>query len=119
MWKIVQQKKADDFVLATGETHEVREFVELSFAEVGRKIKWKGKGVDEKGIDAKTGKTLVEVDPRYFRPTEVELLLGDPRKAHKVLGWKHKTTFRQMVTEMVQSDFATVKAEAMRFGRDE
>ncbi len=119
MWKIVQQKKPDDFVLATGETHAVREFVELSFAEVGRKIKWKGKGVDEVGIDAKSGKVLIEVDPRYVRPTEVDLLLGDPRKAHKILGWKHKTSFRAMVKEMIAADFETVKEEAQRFGRDD
>ncbi len=118
MWKIVQQKTGDDFVLATGETHEVREFVERAFAQVGRKIKWKGKGIDEKGIDAKNGKTLVEVDPRYFRPTEVELLLGDPRKAHKLLKWKHKTSFEDMVKEMVAADFEAVKAEAQRFDRD-
>lgn len=119
MWKILQQKTPSDYVLATGETHAVREFVELAFAEVGRKIKWKGKGVNEKGIDAKTGETLIEIDPRYFRPTEVDLLLGDPRKAHKVLGWKHKTSFKTMVKEMVASDLATVKAEAMRFGRND
>ena len=119
MWKIVQQKKPDDFVLATGETHAVREFVELSFAEVGRTIKWKGKGVAEKGVDAKTGATLVEVDPRYFRPTEVDLLLGDPSKAHKILKWKHKTSFRAMVKEMVAADFKAVKAESQRFGRDD
>jgi len=119
MWMIVQHKKPDDFVLATGETHAVREFVELSFAEVGRKIKWKGKGVDEVGIDARTGKVLVEIDPRYFRPTEVDLLLGDPRKARKVLGWKHKTSFRAMVKEMVTSDFNVVKEEARRFGRND
>jgi GDPmannose 4,6-dehydratase len=117
MWKILQQKKPDDFVLATGETHEVREFVELAFAEVGRSIKWKGKGVSEKGVDAKTGKVLVEIDPRYFRPTEVDLLLGDPSKARKILGWKHKTSFKTMVKEMVAADLITVKAEAMRFGR--
>lgn len=117
MWKIVQQKKPDDFVLATGETHAVREFVELAFGEVGRKIKWTGKGVKEKGLDAKTGKVLVQIDPRYFRPTEVDLLLGDPRKAHKVLGWKHKTPFKTLVKEMVASDLVNVKAEAMRFGR--
>ncbi len=116
MWRIVQQKKADDFVLATGETHAVREFVELAFAEVGREIRWKGKGAGEKGLDAKSGKVLVEVDPRYFRPAEVDLLLGDPRKAHKVLGWKHKTTFRAMVKEMVAADMSSVKAEAQRFG---
>jgi GDPmannose 4,6-dehydratase len=117
MWKILQQKKPDDFVLATGETHEVREFVELAFAEVGRSVKWKGKGVSEKGVDAKTGKVLVEIDPRYFRPTEVDLLLGDPSKARKILGWKHKTSFKTMVKEMVAADLSTVKAEAMRFGR--
>ncbi len=119
MWRIVQQKKADDFVLATGETHEVREFVELAFKEIGRKIQWKGKGVAEKGVDAKSGKTLVEVDPRYFRPTEVELLLGDPTKARKVLGWKHTTTFRDMVKEMVAADMKAVKAEAKRRNRDD
>ncbi len=119
MWKIVQHKKADDFVLATGETHAVREFVALSFAEVGRKIKWKGKGVDEKGIDAKTGKVLIEIDPRYFRPTEVDLLLGDPTKARKVLGWKHKTSFRAMVKEMVAADMDIVKAESQRQNRDD
>ena len=118
MWRIVQQKQADDFVLATGETHAVREFVELAFKEVGRKIVWKGKGVNEKGIDAKTGKTVVEVDPRYFRPTEVDLLLGDPRKAQKKLGWKHKTSFKAMVKEMVAYDFVAVKEEAQRFDRD-
>jgi len=118
MWRIVQQKKPDDYVLATGETHEVREFVELAFKEVGRKVVWKGKGVNEKGVDAKTGKTLVEVDPRYFRPTEVDLLLGDPRKAQKKLGWKHKTTFKAMVKEMVAHDFIAVKEEAQRFDRD-
>src|SRR6201989_3374633 len=96
MWRILQQKEPSDYVLATGETHAVREFVELAFAEVGRQIKWKGKGAAEKGFDVKSGKTLVEVDPRYFRPTEVELLLGDPRKAHKQLGWKHRTSFAQM-----------------------
>src|SRR5262249_57016583 len=104
-------------VLATGETHAVREFVELSFAETGRKIRWKGKGVDEIGVDAKSGKTLVEVDPRYFRPTEVDLLLGDPTKARKVLGWKHTTKFRDMVKEMVAADLKAVKAEAQRRNR--
>jgi len=119
MWKILQHKTADDFVLATGETHAVREFLELSFAEVGRTIKWKGKGVAEKGLDAKTGKVLVEIDPRYFRPTEVDLLLGDPTKAHKLLKWKHKTSFRAMVKEMVAADFKAVKAESQRFARND
>ncbi len=119
MWRIVQQKKSDDYVLATGETHTVREFVELAFAEVGRKIEWKGKGVKEKGIDKKTGKVLVAVDPRYFRPTEVDLLLGDPRKAQRVLKWKHKTTLRALVKEMVASDLDVVATEAARFARHE
>jgi len=119
MWKVLQQDVPDDYVLATGETHAVREFVELSFAEVGRTIKWKGAGVDEKGVDAKSGDVLVEVDPRYFRPTEVELLLGDPTKAHEKLGWKHTTSFKQMVKEMVASDLETVRAETQRFGRDD
>ena len=88
MWRILQHNEADDFVLATGETHAVREFVELAFAEVGVTIDWKGSGIDEEGIDAKSGKTLVKVDPRYFRPTEVDLLLGDPSKAQKMLGWQ-------------------------------
>jgi GDPmannose 4,6-dehydratase len=117
MWRILQQKTPDDYVLATGETHEVREFVELAFAEAGREVLWKGKGVKEKGIDAKTGKVLVEVDPRYFRPTEVDVLLGNPAKARKVLGWKHKTSFKTMVKEMVAADMVAVKVEAMRFGR--
>ena len=89
MWLIVQKEEPDDFVLATGEAHSVREFVEKAFAHVGRTILWKGKGVDEKGIDRGSGKVLVEVDPRYFRPTEVDCLIGDARKAHNELGWRH------------------------------
>jgi GDPmannose 4,6-dehydratase len=117
MWMILQQDKPDDYVLATGETHSVRAFVERAFAEVGRKIVWKGKGIGEVGRDAKSGDVLVEIDPRYFRPTEVDLLLGDPRKARRVLGWKHKTTFRDMVREMVTADLKTVSEEAERFDR--
>jgi GDPmannose 4,6-dehydratase len=119
MWRILQQPAADDYVLATGETHAVREFVELAFAQVGRRIVWKGKGVDEQGLDAATGKALVKVDPRYFRPTEVDLLLGDPSKAHRVLGWRHATSFTDMVAEMVAADMIAVKAEAQRFARDD
>ena len=110
MWRILQHDKADDFVLATGETHAVREFVELAFAEVGVNINWKGSGIDEEGIDAKSGKTLVKVDPRYFRPTEVDLLLGDPSKAEKMLGWQATTKFEKLVAEMVQADLALAKA---------
>ena len=110
MWRILQHDKADDFVLATGETYAVREFVELAFAEVGVNINWKGSGIDEEGIDAKSGKTLVKVDPRYFRPTEVDLLLGDPSKAQKMLGWQATTKFEKLVAEMVQADLALAKA---------
>ena len=114
MHLILQQDKPDDYVLATGEMHSVREFIEVAFAEVGRKINWRGQGVDEEGVDAKTGEVLVKIDPRYFRPTEVELLLGDPSKARKVLGWKHEITFPQLVKEMVASDLKKVADEGKR-----
>jgi GDPmannose 4,6-dehydratase len=113
MWRILQQETPDDYVLATGETHRVREFIELAFAEVGRKIEWKGEGVDEEGIDAASGEVLVKIDPRYFRPTEVDLLLGDPTKAQRVLGWKHKTTFPQLVAEMVKADLKVIAQESL------
>jgi GDPmannose 4,6-dehydratase len=112
MWRIVQQEMPDDYVLATGETHSVREFIELSFLEVGRKIEWKGKGLDEVGIDTSTGDPVVVIDSRHFRPTEVDLLLGDASKAHKVLGWKHKVTFPELVAEMVSSDLKAIAGEA-------
>ena len=108
MWRIVQHEKGDDFVLATGETHSVREFMERAFGLIGRTLEWRGRGVDEKGHDAASGKVLVEVDKRYFRPTEVELLLGDPSKAHRVLGWKHTTGFEALVKEMVEADLISV-----------
>jgi GDPmannose 4,6-dehydratase len=117
MWRILQQPAPDDYVLATGETHSVREFVELAFAETGRAIRWQGKGVDEKGVDAKTGEVLVAVDPRYFRPTEVDLLLGDPTKARAKLGWKHTTTFPELVKEMVAADLVEVEREYRRYDR--
>ena len=104
MWLILQQDKPDDFVLATGETHTVREFVETAFEEVGIKIIWRGAGVEEKGYCAATGKLLVDVNPKYFRPAEVDLLLGDPSKAQKILGWQRKVSFRDLVKLMVQSD---------------
>ena len=106
MWRMLQQKTPDDYVLATGESHSVREFVELAFAEVGRKIIWRGKGVDEQGMDADTDECLVRVDARYFRPTEVDRLLGDASKAKKVLGWTHTTPFKQLVRDMVAADRA-------------
>lgn len=104
MWLMMQQKEADDYVLATGKKITVRKFVELAFAEVGISLNWEGKGVDEKGFDAATGKVVVEVDPRYFRPTEVELLIGDSSKAKKNLGWVPKYTLEELVKEMVASD---------------
>jgi GDPmannose 4,6-dehydratase len=118
MWLILQQKEPDDYVLATGETHTVREFVELAFGHVGRRIEWRGKGADEKGVDAKSGAVLIEIDPRYFRPTEVDFLLGDPAKAHARLGWKHKTTFPQLVREMVDADRKAVQKERERHDRN-
>lgn len=118
-WKILQHDEPDDFVLATGETHSVREFVELSFSHVGRTIEWQGKGLDEKGVDAKTGDVLVEIDERYFRPTEVEFLLGDPTKAKEILGWQATTKFPDLVSEMVQSDLEIVQSEADRNNRND
>ena len=104
MWRIMQHEKPDDFVLATGETHSVREFIELAFNEVGIGIKWQGRGIDEVGVETQTGKTIVKVDPRYFRPTEVDLLLGDSTKAKKILGWENTTTFYELIKQMVQAD---------------
>jgi len=111
MWRILQQDAPDDYVLATGETHSVREMVERAFACVEREIVWRGEGVDEVGSDARTGKDLVQVDPRYFRPTEVDILQGDPSKAREKLGWRHQTTFEELVREMVESDLAVMKEE--------
>jgi GDPmannose 4,6-dehydratase len=104
MWRILQQDQPDDYVLATGETHSVREFTELAFAEVGIKLRWRGFGIAETGFDARTGRTLVEIDARYFRPTEVDILLGNPAKAAARLGWKHRTSFAELVSEMVRED---------------
>jgi GDPmannose 4,6-dehydratase len=117
MWMILQQKQPDDYVLATGEKHSVREFAEKAFANIGRRIDWQGAGVEEKGIDARSGEVLIEIDPRYFRPTEVGLLLGDPSKARERLGWRHKTTFEELVTEMVEADLAAVRREEARKNR--
>ena len=119
MWRIVQHEVGDDFVLATGEKRSVREFVNLAFKEVGIEVAWDGSGVEEIGRDVKTGKTLVAVDPRYFRPTEVDLLLGDAAKAKHLLGWAPETSFAQMVTEMVKSDFGLVAREASHRRLDE
>ncbi len=111
MWLMLQQDQADDFVIATGETHSVREFVELAFKEAGFDIEWKGEGVDEIGYDKQSGKELIFVDPRYFRPTEVDVLIGDAIKAEKVLGWRPKVTFNQLVTEMVENELKIVQGQ--------
>lgn len=112
MHLILQADKANDFVLATGEMHSVRELVELAFAEVNRQVAWRGKGIEEVGVDARSGKIIVRIDPTYFRPTEVDLLVGDASKAYKMLGWKPKRSFIQLVREMVASDLAEAKRDA-------
>jgi GDPmannose 4,6-dehydratase len=117
MWLILQQPEPDDYVLATGEMHSVREFVEVAFGCVGRQIVWRGAGVDEVGVDAKSGAELVHVDPNYFRPTEVEQLLGDPSKARAKLGWQATTRFADLVAEMVEADLNVIKQEAWRRDR--
>lgn len=110
MWLMMQHDQPEDFVIATGEMHSVREFCELAFAEVGINIEWKGEGINEQGIDNKTGKILIEVDPKYFRPAEVELLLGDPTKAKTLLGWNPtKTSFKELVKIMVQHDMKHIR----------
>ena len=114
MWLIVQQQRPDDYVLATGESHSVKEFVERAFAVVGRTIVWKGTDVDEKGIDQRSGKVLIEVDPRYFRPTEVEQLVGDAQKAHTLLGWHHRVSFDSLVREMVTAELTVMGAREQR-----
>ncbi|MER8715594.1 GDP-mannose 4,6-dehydratase [Mesorhizobium sp. M0965] len=119
MWRILQHVVPDDYVLATGVKNSVRRFVELAFNEVGIKIRWIGSGIEEKGIDSKSGAVLVEVDPRYFRPTEVELLIGDPAKAERVLGWKATTSLATMVQEMVRSDLEAVRRESEHRRLDE
>ena len=110
-WLMLQQEKPDDYVIATGEQHSVREFCELAFAELGMPIEWRGQGVDEVGVCG--DKVLISIDPRYFRPTEVETLLGDPRKAHARLGWKAKTTFKKLVSEMVSEDLRIAQMDEL------
>jgi GDPmannose 4,6-dehydratase len=114
MWRILQQPEPDDYVLATGETHSVREFVEKAFAQIGIGIVWQGVGADEKGIDAGSGRVLVKVDPGYFRPTEVDFLIGDASKARAKLGWKHRVSFDDLVAEMVAADLKNVALEKSR-----
>ena len=109
MWMMLQQDTPDDYVLGTGEKHSVREFVELAFKEIGVEIAWKGKGVEEVGYDAKTGVERVLIDPKYFRPTEVDLLISDPTKAKEKLGWTYTTPFMDLVREMVAEDVAAAE----------
>ena len=108
MWRILQHDSPDDFVIATGETHSVREFTEAAFKYAGISVEWRGSGPDEKGIDVSTGNVLIEIDPRFFRPTEVDLLLGDPSKAERLLGWKRNVTFNELVRRMVEHDLSIV-----------
>ncbi len=113
MWLILQQDEPDDYVIATGKQYSVRQFIEAASGELGMDIEWKGEGVDEVGIDRNTGKQIIAVDSRYFRPTEVEALLGDPSKAKRVLGWEAKTPFLQLVSEMVAADLEAAKKDAL------
>lgn len=112
-WLMLQQETAEDYVIATGQQHSVREFVELAAREAGIVLRWEGEGVDEKGYDAATGACVVEVDPRYFRPTEVETLLGDPSKAKRNLGWSPQTSFAQLVAEMMQEDLKSAQRDEL------
>ncbi|MDO5112678.1 MAG: GDP-mannose 4,6-dehydratase [Clostridia bacterium] len=111
MWLMLQQDKPDDYVVATGETRAVRDFVEAAFRPLGMELVWQGKGVDEVGIDKNSGRTVVKVNPKFFRPAEVQLLLGDPSKAEKVLGWTREISFDELVARMVETDLALVKKE--------
>ena len=116
MWLMLQQAEPDDYVLATGESHSVREFVEAAFAHIGRRIVWRGDGVEETGTDDKSDQALVSIDPRYFRPTEVDQLLGNPAKAKRKLGWSHRISFSQLVAEMMESDLQRMPRARQRYG---
>ncbi|TWH45992.1 GDP-mannose 4,6-dehydratase [Sporomusa sp. KB1] len=113
MWMMLQQEQPEDYVIATGETHSVREFVELAFKNAGIDIVWRGTGLEEKGIEPASGKEIVHIDPRYFRPTEVELLLGDPTKARKKLGWTSETSFEKLVNMMVTEDLKNAERDLL------
>jgi GDPmannose 4,6-dehydratase len=117
MWRMLQQDEPNDYVLATGEAHSVREFVERAFAEIGRTIEWRGQGVEEQGYDAASGAVLVEVDRRYHRPAEIDHLVGNAAKALAVLGWRHKTSFEELVREMVAADRQAIEYESERRNR--
>lgn len=113
MWMMLQQDEPDDYVLATGKTTEVRTFVTWAFEDVGIQLEWRGEGVNEKGIDRESGKVLIEVDPSYFRPTEVDLLIGNAQKAHEKLGWRHETSVRELCREMVTEDMKAMQSSAV------
>jgi GDPmannose 4,6-dehydratase len=113
MWLILQAEQPDDFVLATNETHTIREFIEETFGVLGEEITWKGEGLNETGILKSTGKVVVKIDPRYFRPAEVETLLGDPTKAREKLGWTPRTNFEDLVREMIQEDLRIAERDAL------
>ncbi|MBU5638272.1 GDP-mannose 4,6-dehydratase [Geomonas sp. Red69] len=117
MWRMLQADRADDYVVATGETHSVREFAEQVFGSLGMELTWKGEGEQEQGIDVKTGKVLIEIDPRYFRPAEVDLLLGDATKARRELGWEPRTSFPQLVKMMTEADLAIAERELRADGK--
>jgi GDPmannose 4,6-dehydratase len=112
-WLMLQQDSPEDYVIATGEQHSVREFIEIAGEKLGFHIAWRGKGEAEKGIDTATGKEIIAVDPRYFRPTEVDTLLGDPRKAHRKLGWRPRISFETLITEMVTADLEEAEKDKM------
>jgi GDPmannose 4,6-dehydratase len=116
MWLMLQQAEPDDYVLATGESHSVREFVEAAFAHIGRRIVWRRDGIEETGTDDKSDQALVSIDPRYFRPTEVDQLLGNPAKAKRKLGWSHRISFSQLVAEMMESDLQRMPRARQRYG---
>jgi GDPmannose 4,6-dehydratase len=116
MWMMLQQDEPDDYVLATGESHSVREFVEAAFTHVGRPIEWRGEGIEEVGMDKTSNQPLVSIDPRYFRPTEVDQLLGNPTKARRKLGWSHRVGFKELVAEMMESDLQRVPKARQRYG---
>jgi GDPmannose 4,6-dehydratase len=117
MWLMLQQDRPDDYVLATGQSHSVRQFVEAAFAVIGRTIEWRGTGTEQQGVDARDGRVLVRIDPRYFRPTEVDRLRGDAAKARRVLGWQPRTGFAELVCEMVEADMAAGQPMSPRFGK--
>jgi GDPmannose 4,6-dehydratase len=112
-WLMLQQDQPDDYVISTGEQHSVREFIEMAATAAGISIRWEGQGLDEKGIDANSGDELVSIDPRYFRPTEVDTLLGDSSKARRQLGWEPKTTFPELVKEMVAMDLLEAEKDEL------